>query len=122
VREGGRADLELRHRASPAGILANASCDRRAPAPGLDALARHLLLGVRGRVTLERGDVEVNGRLAAHAVLDGQLGSRDAPMRVEAFVLTDARCVYDFAYAAPPASFETWRADFQRLVESFATE
>jgi hypothetical protein len=121
VRDG-RADLELRHRASPAGILANASCDRRAPTPGLDALARHLLMGFRGRVTLERGDVEVNGRLAAHTVLDGQLGSRDAPMRVEAFVLTDARCVYDFAYAAPPATFETWRADFQRLVESFATE
>ncbi len=122
VREGGRADLELRHRASAAGILANASCDGHAGAPGLDALARHLLMGFRDRVTLERGDVEVNGRLAAHTVLDGQLGSRDAPVRVEAYVLKDARCVYDFAYAAPPASFETWRADFQRLVESFATE
>ena len=32
VREGGRADLELRHRASPAGMLANASCDGRADA------------------------------------------------------------------------------------------
>ena len=72
-------------------------------------------MGFRDRVTLERGDVEVNGRLAAHTVLDGQLGSRDAPVRVEAYVLKDARCVYDFAYAAPPASFETWRADFQRV-------
>src|SRR5438874_855985 len=70
---GGRADLELRHRASPAGMLANASCDGHAGAPGLDALARHLLMGFRDRVTLERGDVEVNGRLAAHTVLDGQL-------------------------------------------------
>jgi hypothetical protein len=122
VREGSGADLELRHRASAAGMLVNASCDGRAAAPGLDALSRHLLMGFRSRAMLERGDVEVNGRLAAHTVLDGHLASDDAPVRIEAFVLKDARCVYDFAYAAAPASFDTWRAEFQRLVESFATE
>lgn len=122
VAEDGRADLELRHRAAPAGMLANASCDGRATAPGLETLARQLLVGFHGRATLERGEVEVNGRRAAHAVLDGRFASRDGPVRVETYVLKDARCVYDFAYAAPPASFETWRAEFQRLVESFATE
>ena len=64
---------------------------------------------------LLRGELSVRIR-------DGQLGARDAPVRVEAYVLKDTRCVYDFAYAASPATFETWRADFQRLVESFATE
>jgi hypothetical protein len=43
-------------------------------------------------------------------------------VRVETYVLKDARCVYDFAYVAPPASFEAWRAEFRRLVESFVTE
>lgn len=121
VAEDGGADLELRHRAAPAGMLANASCDGRAAA-GLDALARHLVMGFRDRATLERDEVEVNGRPAAHTVLEGRLGSHAAPVRVETYVLKDARCVYDFAYAAPPASFETWRAEFRRFLESFAKE
>ncbi len=122
VAEDSRADLELRHRAVPAGMLANASCAGGATAAGLETLARHFLFGFRGRATLERGEVEVNGRPAAHAVLDGRVASGDGPVRVETYVLKDARCVYDFAYAAPPGSFETWRAEFRRLVESFATE
>lgn len=121
VAKDGDADLELRHRTGTAGMLANASCDARA-AIGLDVLARHLVMGFRDRRTLERGAVEVNGRPAAHTVLDGRLGRGDAPVRVETYVLKDARCVYDFAYTAPPASFETWRADFRRLLESFAKE
>jgi hypothetical protein len=36
--------------------------------------------------------------------------------------MKDERCVYDFALVAPSALFETWRAAFGRLVESFATE
>ncbi len=121
VAQDSRADLELRHRASPAGILANASCDGRAAA-GLGVLTRHLLMGFDGRAMLERDDVDVNGRRAAHTVLEGRLGAGDAPVRVETYVLKDARCVYDFAYVAPPASFEAWRAEFRRLVESFVTE
>lgn len=122
VAEDSRADLELRHRAAPAAMLANASCDGRAAAPGLDALARRLLMGFQRRATVERDEVAVNGRRAAHTVLEGRLAAGDAPVRVETYVMKDARCVYDFAYAAPPASFETSRAAFRRFVESFATE
>ncbi|MGH7276784.1 MAG: hypothetical protein ACREIY_07105 [Candidatus Rokuibacteriota bacterium] len=122
VAEDSRADLELRLRAAPAAMLVNASCDGPAAAPGLDALARHLLMGFQRRTTVERGEVAVNGRRAAHTVLEGRLAAGDAPVRVETYVMKDARCVYDFAYAAPPAAFETGRAAFRRLVESFATE
>ena len=45
-----------------------------------------------------------------------------APTRIEAYVLKDGACVYDFAYVAPPASFDAWRADFRRFVESFVKE
>ena len=79
-------------------------------------------MGFQRRATVERGEVDVNGRRAAHTVLEGRLAAGDAPVRVETYVMKDARCVYDFAYAAPPASFETGRAAFRRLVESFATE
>ncbi len=122
VAEDSGADLELRDRAASAAMLANASCDGRAAAPGLDVLMRHLLMGLRRRMTAEWGEVAVNGRRAAHSVLDGRLAAGDALVRVETYVMKDARCVYDFAYAAPPASFETLRAAFRRFVESFAAE
>lgn len=115
------ADLVLRRSAGPAAILANAECGR-AGGRALDVLARHLLLGVRDRVTLERGEASVGGRPALRAVLDGRVGPGDAPTRVEAYVVKDGRCVYDLVYVAPPAAFETGRADFHRLVESFVTE
>ena len=122
VAEESESDLELRHRTAPAAMLANAACDGRPPARSLDVLSRHLLLGLRSRTTVERGEVSVNGRRAAHTVLDGRLTAKDEPVRIETYVVKDERCVYDFAYAAPPPSFDTWRAAFRRFVESFATE
>ena len=122
VVEESKSDLELRHRTASAAMLANAQCGGRAPARTLDVLSRHLLIGFQSRTAVERGEVSVRGRRAAHTVLDGRLSAKDQPVRVETYVMKDERCVYDFAYAAPPRSFETWRAAFQRFVESFATE
>ncbi len=122
VAETSEADIELRHRAALAAMLANAQCRDRVTARSLDVLSRHLLIGFQGRTTLERGEVSVSGRRAAHTVLDGRISARDEPVRVETYVIKDERCVYDFAYVAPPHAFETSRAAFRRLVESFATE
>ena len=122
VAEESGSDLELRHRTAPAAMLANAQCGGRAPARSLDIFSRHLLIGLRSRTAVERGEVSVGGRRAAHTVLDARLSAKDAPVRVETYVMKDERCVYDFAYAAPPRSFETWRAAFRRFVESFAAE
>ncbi len=122
VAEKSASDLELRHRTAPAAMLANAQCGGRAPARSLDVLSRHLLIGLQSRTAVERGEISVRGRRAAHTVLDGRLSAKDEPVRVETYVMKDERCVYDFAYAAPPRFFETWRAAFQRFVESFATE
>jgi hypothetical protein len=122
VVDTGRADLELAHRTLPAAMLANATCGDGAPAPPLDVLSRHLLMGFESRAMVEWEDVSVNGRRAAHAVLDGRLAGGDPRVRVETYVMKDARCVYDFALVAPPASFEPRRADFRQLVESFQPE
>ena len=64
----------------------------------------------------------MNGRQAVHRVLDGRLDADEAPTRIEAYVMRDERCVYDLVYAAPPSSFDAWRAEFRRFVESFAME
>ena len=117
-----KADLELRHQDGLAAMLANAECDERARSRSVGLLLGQLLIGVHDRATIEQNEVSVNGRQALHWVLDGRVAADGAPTRIEAYVVKDQGCVYDFAYAAPPASFEEWRADFRRLVESFAKD
>jgi len=117
-----KADLELRHQNGMAAMLANAECDERARSRSADLLLGRLLIGIRDRATIEHNEVSVNGRAALHRVLDGRVAEDGAPTRIEAYVLKDGACVYDFAYAAPPAAFDAWRADFRRFVESFAKE
>jgi hypothetical protein len=122
VVEQSKADLELRHQDGMAAMLVNAECDDRAKARSAGQLLGQLLIGVHDRATIEQNEVSVNGRQALHRVLDGRVAAEGAPTRIEAYVLKDGACVYDFAYVAPPASFDAWRADFRRFVESFAKE
>lgn len=116
------ADMELRHRGAAAGMLVNAVCEAAGPRRPLRVLARHLLLGVAGRTMVEEGDVALDGRRALHRVLEGRLAADGEPVRIETYLVADGGCVYDLVYVAPRGSFEAWRADFQRLVETFAME
>jgi hypothetical protein len=122
VESDGGADVALRRPSANAGMLVNAACDGGAARRSLDTLARQLLAGLQDRHVLENGEVTVNGRRAAHALLEARGSAGAAPMRIEMYVVKAGRCVYDFLYAAPPASFETWRADFHGLVETLRTE
>ena len=117
-----KADLELRHQDGMAAMLANAECDDRARSRSAGLLLGQLLIGLHDRATIEQDEVSVNGRRALHRVLDGRVAADGAPTRIEAYVLKEEGCVYDFAYVAPPSSFDAWRADFRRFVESFAKE
>ena len=119
---GSDADVELRHRSAAAGMLVNADCEAGAARRSLRVLARLLLLGVVGRTMVEEGDVALDGRRALHRVLQGRLAADGEPVRIETYLLADDRCVYDLVYVAPRESFEAWRADFRRLVETFAME
>jgi hypothetical protein len=117
-----RADLELRHRTAPAGMLANAVCDPSVARRGGDVLARHLLLGMRERDVMEANEAPVNGRVASHRLLEGRMRQSDERVRIESYTLKGDRCVYDLLYVAAPDAFDAWRGDFQRFVESFAGE
>jgi hypothetical protein len=120
VRES-RADIELRHATAAAGMLANAECDPAVARRRLDVLGRQLLIGLRETHGVRREQVPLNGVRAVHAVLEGQLDG-GATVRVEAYTLKDARCVYDLLLVAEPAAFERARQDFRRFVDSFATD
>ncbi|HYE90556.1 MAG TPA: hypothetical protein VEA38_06030 [Terriglobales bacterium] len=121
VAPGGRADLELRHRAGGAGILTNVECGTGRELD-LAALTRRLFVGLRARNVLENGAAIVGGLAAAHAVLEVQVSGDDERVRVEAYVLKDEGCVYDLVYVAPAARFAERRPDFQRFVDSFVRE
>ena len=121
VNEDG-VDLMLRYEASPAEMLVNASCEGVYRSRSREILARHLLMGLRHRTVVERGEVAIDGRAAMHVVLEGEDADESVPVRVDAYVLKGDRCVYDFLYAAPAASFEAGRDDFRRLLDSFRME
>jgi hypothetical protein len=122
VANGDDADLTLKHRDGQRGIVVHAACDAARARGPLNVLARHLLSGLRERSVITRADVSLNGKVARHAVVEGRVGDAREPMTVEVYVTRDDRCVYDFIYAAPPDAFEAGRADFERLVNGFATE
>jgi hypothetical protein len=122
VVEGSRADLELRHRSQTAGMLVNGLCDPAAVRRGPALLARHLLIGLRDRVVIERDEAPVNGRVASHRLVEGRMGPSDARVRIESYTVKGDRCVYDFLFVAAPTAFAARRGDFQRFVESFTGE
>jgi hypothetical protein len=117
-----RADLELRHRTAPAGMLANAVCEPEVARRGEAVLVRQLLLGMRDREMMEANEAPVNGRVASHRLLEGRMRQSDERVRIETYTLKNERCVYDLLYVASPEVFDAWRGDFQRFVESFAGE
>jgi len=122
VVNGSRAELELRRADGAAGMLAHATCRPDTARRDFNLLERHLLLGLRDRATLEEGELDLAGRRAAHLVMEGRLRDAEGRMRIESYVLKDARCVYDLLYVAAPDEFDGGRADFQRFVQSFAME
>jgi hypothetical protein len=120
VVEPSLADLELRRADDRAGMLAAATCRQEVARRRPSNLARHLLLGLRDRETLEEQEVSLAGRQGVHVVVEGRMHDGTERVRIESYTVKDDRCVYDFLYVAPPASFESARADFARFVESFA--
>ncbi len=122
VATASRAELELRHRGTRAGILANVECGEELGRRDLAVLARRLFLGLREREVLENGAASIGGVPAVRAVMDAQVAGQDDRMRMEAYVAKDGRCVYDLVYVAPAATFAERRPDFQRFVESFVRE
>jgi hypothetical protein len=117
-----RAELELRHRGTRAGMLANVECGEEPARREVTVLARRLFLGLREREVLENGTATVGGLSAVRAVMDAQVAGQDDRVRLEAYVAKDGRCVYDLVYVAPASTFAERRPDFQRFVDSFVRE
>jgi hypothetical protein len=122
VTTASRAELELRHRSREAGIFVNAECGDEPARRDVWVLARRLFLGLQAREVLENGAATIDGVPAVRSVLEARVGGRDDRVRLEAYVVKDARCVYDLVYVAPAEEFAARRPDFQRFVESFVRE
>jgi hypothetical protein len=100
------------------GMLVDATCDARSVDRPLRLLARHLVFGLVHRSVVEEGPVQVAGLEGLRQVVRGQRDGSD--VEVEAVVLKDPRCVYDFLYVAPAPAFAEGRPAFRAFLESFA--
>ena len=120
VKPGGAAELELQRREPAGGMLADATCDDKTAGRPLTVLTRHLTFGLKDRVVEDGGPLTLGGRPAQRSIVRGSLDG--TPLGVEAVVIKGERCVYDFLYVAPAATFETGRGDFRTFVESFGGE
>ena len=122
VAAASRAELELRHRTTAAGIYANVECGAEAERGDVTVLARRLFVGLRSREVLENGMATLGGAPAVRAVMEAQVSGSGERIRLEAYVMKDRGCVYDLVYAAPVAAFAEQRPDFQRFLDSFVKE
>ena len=118
VKTGGTAELELERRDPAGGMLADATCEAKTVTRPLNVLTRHLTFGLQDRVLTDRGPLTVDGRPAQRVLVHGNMDGQ--PVGVEAVVVKGERCIYDFLYVAPAASFEAGRGDFQAFVQSFS--
>jgi hypothetical protein len=119
-RRGREADLTLTRETPRAGMLADATCDTRETERPLRVLSRQLVFGLTHRSAEPPELVTIGGREGLRSVTRGE---RDGTqVQVEAVVLKDARCVYDFLYVAPVDVFEAGRPDFRTFVESFRND
>ena len=118
VASGAEADLELRRAAPAAGMLADATCEGRAPGRPAPLLVRQLTFGLKQRTEVRNEEVVVKGRPGARTTLRGTLDGRE--VAVDAVSLKGGGCVYDFLYVAPVDQFEAGRPEFQAFVESLA--
>ena len=113
-----RADLALKRGGPEGGMLVDATCDARSVERPLRLLSRYLVFGLVHRSVVEEAPVEIAGREGLRQVVRGQREGTD--VEVEAVVLKDRRCVYDFLYVAPAPAFAEGRPAFRAFVESFA--
>ena len=98
-------------------IGVNASCRDYEDVPQ-PALVNHLLFGTTRRTFLTDEEVTLDGRGARHVVLEAELDG--VPVRLELYVLTRARCVFDLSYVSDRSA--TARTQFTAFVRGFHVE
>jgi len=99
-----------------AGLGLIVECER--PEQGeLRHVARHLFWGLTNRQLRESGPANLRGAVGRRARLTGRLDGE--PVEAEGVTVRHDGCLYDFAYVAPPETFERGRADFEAFLAGF---
>jgi hypothetical protein len=99
-------------------ISTNATCRADTEAAPLAALTRELLVGYTERQIESETLIPLQNREALRSHVRAKLDG--VAMELDLVVLRKDGCVFDLAYAAPPASFARGQPDFARFVAGFA--
>jgi hypothetical protein len=117
---GHHNDLAWHSSSLEALVQVNATCDPDSDVP-LNALTNHLLIGFTERVIHDQRILPMDRREALRTYATARLDGVERELVF--YVLKKDDCVYDFALvAAPGASFEQARAEFDAFVQAFTTE
>lgn len=111
------AALSFRDPALQAGMALAVDCPGQETGE-LPWMARHVFFGLREMRIEIREPVHLHDAVGVRTRLQARLD--DVPVEVEGVTLRRAGCLYDFIYAAPPATFPRGRPDFEAFVESWA--
>ena len=90
----------------------------RPEAGDLPWVARHLFFGLEAKRIQEHEAVRLHETIGVRTRLTARLD--DAPVEVEGVTFRRAGCLYDFIFAAPPATFPRGHPVFEAFVESWA--
>src|SRR5262245_43850380 len=112
------ADLALRRAEPPAGLMAHATCDGKAPSRPMPILVRHIRFGLRDVRDLVESPATLDGLSGTayqfRATLDG------VPVAVRALTLRGDGCIYDLVGVATPDGRDALVPDFERFTAGFA--
>lgn len=110
------ANAAWHNRALATVLMLSSHCEGVADSP-LEGLTNDLLMGMTDREILSQERVPAAQREAMHSIATAKLDG--VSRKLELFVLKKDGCVYDIVLDASPEHFESARATFARVRDSF---
>jgi hypothetical protein len=113
------ADLAWHHDVHSASLLLNSHCQGVDDAP-LEALTRHLVIGMTDRAIVAEHRFELSRREALLTTMSARLDGVERHLKI--LVVKKDGCVYDVVLAAAPADFARATPAFDAVVAALAID
>lgn len=111
------AELAMEHEVDSAAFAIFTPSSMEKEILPLDVLSIQLLIEIKDKKIISKEYLTIGGQSAIRTLLEGRVEGEK--VKIEAYVLTKEKLVYDIIYWGRPEDFASHHEDFRRLVESF---